>query len=218
MVTTRTDLTVRQATVDDVPSLLPVLAEAFSTGTVAEWAVPEPADRLEVFTGYFRYMLALGLHHGRVDTTHDLSGVAIWYQRDETPPPHPDHLYGLEEITGQYAPKFLLLDAMFEARHPRLPHAYLAYIGVDPAVQSRGVGSTLLAHAHQALDAENLPAYLEASNPRNRNLYARHGYQAGPPMQPTSAGPSFWPMWRGQLNGGVRSSFPPPNPYYRRSR
>ncbi|MEU4635403.1 GNAT family N-acetyltransferase [Micromonospora chalcea] len=91
--------------------------------------------------------------------------MAIWYRRDETPPPHADHLYGLEEATGRYAPKFLLLDAMFEARHPRLPHAYLAYIGVKPAVQSRGVGSALLAHVHQALDAENLPAYLEASNP-----------------------------------------------------
>ncbi|MET8912451.1 hypothetical protein [Micromonospora sp. NPDC004551] len=77
MVTTRTDLTVQPATADDVPALLPMLAQAFSTGTVAEWAVPEPADRLQVFTGYFRFMLALGLRHGRVDTTHDLSGVAI---------------------------------------------------------------------------------------------------------------------------------------------
>ncbi|MEV0431275.1 GNAT family N-acetyltransferase [Micromonospora sp. NPDC050495] len=218
MPTTRTDLTIRQATTDDVPVLLPVLAQAFSTGTVAEWAVPEPADRLEVFTGYFRLMLALGLRHGRVDTTHDLSGAAIWYRHDETPPPYADHVYELEKATGQYAPKFLLLGAMFEARHPRLPHAYLAYLGVAPAVQNRGIGSALLTHAHKALDRENMPAYLEASDPRNRDLYARHGYQAGQPMQPTSDGPLFWPMWRGQVNGGVRSSFPPLNPYYRRPR
>ncbi|MEU0156212.1 GNAT family N-acetyltransferase [Micromonospora fulviviridis] len=217
MSTTRTNLTVRPAAHADVPALLPVLAEAFSTGPVAEWAVPKPADRLAVFTGYFRFMLDLGMRHGRVDTTTDLSGAAIWYRRDETPSVLPDHVFGLEEATGPYAPKFLLLDAMFEARHPRMPHAYLAYIGVAPTRQGHGVGSALLTEAHEDIDAENLPAYLEASDPRNRNLYQRHGYQAGEPMRPTSSGPQFWPMWRGHLNGGARSPFPPPEPLHRRS-
>jgi GNAT superfamily N-acetyltransferase len=216
MSTTRTDLTVRPATDEDVPALLPVLADAFSIGAVAEWAVPEPADRRKVFTGYFRFQLALGLRYGRVDVTDDLSGTAIWYRLDQTPSPLPDHTYGLEQATGKYVSRFLLLGAMFEARHPRVPHGYLAFLGVDPARQNRGIGSALLAPAHKALDAENLPAYLEASDPRNRDLYARHGYKAETLMQPAPGGPPFWPMWRGQLHGGIRSPFPPPAPPHRR--
>lgn len=212
----RTNLTPRPATAADVPRLVAVMAAAFSYGPVAEWAVPEPADRLPVFTGYFGLMIDLGMRYGRVDTTHELSGAAIWYRLEETPSPLPDHTYGLEEATGEYASKFLLLGAIFEARHPRVPHGYLAYLGVDPVVQGQGVGSALLAHAHEELDRENMPAYLEASDARNRALYERHGYQAGEPMQPSVAGPPFWPMWRGQSNGGVRASFPPPAPLHRR--
>jgi GNAT superfamily N-acetyltransferase len=213
---TRTDITVRQATTDDIPQLGAVMAAAFSTGAVAEWAVREPADRLPVFTAYFQLMLDLGMRYGRVDTTNNLSGAAIWYRLNETPSPLPDHTFGLEEATGRYATKFLLLGAMFEARHPRVPHGYLAYLGVDPAAQGRGVGSALLGHAHQVLDEEDLPAYLEASDPRNRDLYQRHGYQASATMRPSAAGPPFWPMWRGQLVFGTRASFPPPAPLHRR--
>ncbi len=216
MSTIRTDLTVRQATTEDLPRLVDVMAAAFATGTVAEWAVPKPADRLPVFTGYMRLMLDLGMRYGRVDTTGDLSGAAIWYRLDETPSPLPDHTVGLEEATGRYASRFLLLGAMFEARHPRVPHGYLAYLGVDPARQGQGVGSALLAHTHTAVDAENLPAYLEASDPRNRDLYTRHGYKAETPMLPAPEGPPFWPMWRGQLQSGIRAPFPPPAPVYRR--
>ncbi|MEV0428246.1 GNAT family N-acetyltransferase [Micromonospora sp. NPDC050495] len=217
MSTTRTDLNIRPATAEDLPRLVSVMAAAFSTGPVAEWVAPEPADRLAVFTGYMKLMLNLGIRYGWVDVTDDLSGAAIWYRRDDTPSHVPDHVYGLQEATGRHAARFLLLDAMFQARHPHVPHWYLAYIGVHPAAQSRRIGSALLAHAHEALDRENMPAYLEASDPRNRDLYARHGYKAETPMLPTPTGPPFWPMWRGQLNGGLRTPFPAVSPPRRRS-
>ncbi|MFI7209407.1 GNAT family N-acetyltransferase [Micromonospora aurantiaca (nom. illeg.)] len=217
MPTIRTDLTVRSARAAELPQIVSVMAAAFSTGTVAEWAVPEPADRLAVFTGYMGLMLDLGMRYGWVDVTDDLSGAAIWYRRDDTPPRVPDHVYGLQEATGRYASRFLLLDAMFEARHPQVPHWHLAYIGVNPQRQSQGIGSVLLAYAHESLDRENLPAYLEASDPRNRDLYARHGYKAETPMMPAPAGPPFWPMWRGQLHGGARSPFPQVSALHRRS-
>ena len=33
-------------------------------------------------------------------------------------------------------------------------------------------------HHHAWLDANGMPAYLEASSPRSRDLYAKHGYLA----------------------------------------
>ena len=39
------------------------------------------------------------------------------------------------------------------------------------------------------------PPYPEATDPRNRDLYARHGYQVREPFA-LPDGALFWPMWR----------------------
>ena len=60
----------------------------------------------------------------------------------------------------------------------------------------------MLAHHHAALDQEVVPAYLEAADLRNRDLYLRHGYvDHGPPIQ-LPDGPRMYPMWRQPAAGG----------------
>ncbi|OKI64322.1 GNAT family N-acetyltransferase [Micromonospora sp. CB01531] len=202
--TVRTGLGVRRAAAPDARPLLPMLVDAFLDGPVADWLIPNRTERRVVYYRYFRLMLDLGLRHGWVDTTTNLSAVAIWYRRDAEPAPaDPAHRQQLDLACGKYASKFHLLDAVFAANHPPMPHDYLAYLAVDPAWQGRGVGSMLLHHAHKAIDEEARPAYLEASNTRNRDLYLRHGYQAGEPMQASFEAPPLWPMWRPHTDGGV---------------
>ncbi|MFG1888127.1 GNAT family N-acetyltransferase [Micromonospora sp. NPDC049051] len=202
-------LTVRRATPDDAGPLITVLVEAFLDGPVADWLVPDLNDRRTVYFRYFKHVLHHGLRYGRVDTTSDLSAVAIWYTRDEVPLlASTDHYYVVEKATGKYAPKFLLLDAIFETHHPHAPHDYLAYVAVDPRRQSRGVGSALLTTAHQTLDAANRAAYLEASNTRSRDLYLRLGYRQGAPIHLPTQGPLIWRMWRGQPTDGSPAPFP----------
>lgn len=60
--------------------------------------------------------------------------------------------------------------------HPSAEVWYLPLIGVDLVAQGRGLGSALLRHTLTTCDSDGLPAYLEATNPRNRDLYARHGF------------------------------------------
>ncbi|MER5337954.1 GNAT family N-acetyltransferase [Micromonospora sp. NPDC002717] len=202
-------ISIRQATPDDAGELITVLVEAFLDGPVADWLIPDPDDRRAVYFRYFKLILHHGLQHGRVDTTTDRSAVAIWYTRNEAPPAGATAMYyEIEQATGTYAPRFLLLDALFETHHPRVPHDYLAYVAVDPRHQNRGLGTGLLTNAHQTLDAANRAAYLEASNTRNRDLYRRLGYRQGPPMHLPTAGPTIWRMWRGQPNGGAPARFP----------
>jgi ribosomal protein S18 acetylase RimI-like enzyme len=62
--------------------------------------------------------------------------------------------------------------------HPEQPHWYLPFIGVDPAHQGHGLGAMLLHASLTRCDAAPLPAYLESTNPRNRPLYERHGFEA----------------------------------------
>ncbi|PZG17145.1 GNAT family N-acetyltransferase [Micromonospora craterilacus] len=202
-------VTIRPATRTDAGPLIAVLAEAFHEGPLADWLIPDPADRRTVYYRYFKDAFHHGLEHGQVHTTSDQYAVAIWYPRLEPSPTNAhQRLAALEAIAGPYAPKFALLEEMFEAFRPDEPHHYLAYLAVDPTRQSRGIGAALLADQHRRLDQLGLPAYLEASNMRNRRLYLRHGYTAGPTIVLPTDGPIIWRMWRGAPTSGGRTSFP----------
>ncbi|TVR17999.1 MAG: GNAT family N-acetyltransferase [Nitriliruptor sp.] len=83
----------------------------------------------------------------------------------------------------------------FGSFHPTEPHWYLGGIGVLPEHQGRGHGSVLLRVGLERCDRDGLPAYLEASNSRNRPLYERHGFEVIGEIQAADS-PSVWPMLR----------------------
>lgn len=87
-------------------------------------------------------------------------------------------------IFGRNLPRLLGTLNAVEKNHPTEPHHYLAFVGVDPESQRQGMGSILMHPVLQRCDAEGLPAYLEASAPRNRALYERHGFEATEEIRP----------------------------------
>ncbi|MDG4796926.1 GNAT family N-acetyltransferase [Micromonospora sp. WMMD1082] len=214
MTITNNELRIRPAAEADAAPLIAVLAEAFHAGPLAEWLIPDPGDRRAVYYRYFADAFYQGLARGQVYTTGDQAAVTIWYPR-LAPAPTDSHrrVEELEGIAGAYAPKFVLLEEMFDAFHPDEPHHYLAYAAVDPRRQNRGIGTALLTDYHRRLDELGLPAYLEASNLHNRRIYLRHDYTAGPTIVLPTAGPPIWRMWRGAptTNDG-RTPFPPTRP------
>jgi len=66
---------------------------------------------------------------------------------------------------------------------------------VDPLLQGRGIGSELLRAGLDRCDEQQLPAYLEATSPGSRGLYARHGFEELGVIQ-NGAMPPMWPMLR----------------------
>ncbi len=71
------------------------------------------------------------------------------------------------------------LFAGFEAAeqlHPSDPHWYLAFVGSDPVVQSRGIGRALLAPVLAIADETNRLCYLETRFPRTHAFYASLGF------------------------------------------
>jgi ribosomal protein S18 acetylase RimI-like enzyme len=71
---------------------------------------------------------------------------------------------------------FAVMGQMQEA-HPTYPHWYLPWLGVDPAVQGRGLGTRLLQPCLDTVDQSRLPAYLETPNPRTIPFYKRLGFE-----------------------------------------
>lgn len=175
-----------------------LIAESFSTLAVAAWLVPDPVEREAVLRADFRILVDHAVVHGMVSRTTDGAGVAVWFPREGAElPEDTDYRRRREWACGPHLERFLLLDRLFARQHPTEPrHHHLALLAVAPDRQGKGTGSLLLDHHHRRLDRSGTCAYLEASSPRSRALYARHGYvDLGPPID-LPDGPRLWPMWR----------------------
>lgn len=171
------DLRLRKATQDDVRSLASVLAEAFYDDPVFGWLMPSDAHRLKRLRRFFAVELEhFALPCGRVWASGDLTGATL-----STPPgswrvpPRAALLQG--SLFGVRLARAARLLVAVEHRHLREPHYYFAVIGVQPAMQGKGVGSALMRPTLERCDHEGVPAYLEASSERNAALYERHGFQ-----------------------------------------
>ena len=66
--------------------------------------------------------------------------------------------------------------AAMEQFHPSEPHWYLAFVGIEPAIQGRGLGRVLLAPVLTIADQTNTLCYLETPFPRTHAFYERLGF------------------------------------------
>lgn len=171
------------------------LTIAFSSDPIARWFLPD-ADRY--LTYWPKTITALGgnaFAAGTADSVSDSAGVALWL-----PPDVGFDDEGLAAIATEAVAEadqeevFGLLGQMGDY-HPTGPHWYLPLMGVDAAKQSCGLGSALLRHAAERCDRDRLPAYLEATNPRNRRLYSGHGFEELGVIR-SGGSPPMWPMLR----------------------
>ena len=81
-------------------------------------------------------------------------------------------------------------------RHPTWPYAEVAFIGVRPASQGRGIGTTLLQHTVDVCDQQESGMFLETGNARNLPLYERFDFAVVDKVRMTRNGPDKWFMWR----------------------
>jgi GNAT superfamily N-acetyltransferase len=177
------------------------LARAFEADPHFSWIVRDPGKRprrLEL--GFTAFIRAVWLPHDEGFVHERLVGAALWM------PPETWHL-GLRaqlrlapatvRALRNDTPRLIKALNFIEAKHPRSPaHWYLAIIGVAPAWQGRGYGAALLRPALERCDRDRVPAYLEASTPRNRALYERHGFSVLEECTYASDAPPMWRMWR----------------------
>ena len=189
--------TVVRAGQADAAVLSHLIADAFFDLAPSQWLIGDQAARRQVFPGYFRLYVEHAIAAGTAHTTADRAAVALWLPAGSVP--LDDYDERLAARTGSAAPRFQAFDAALDRHHPAdQPHEHLAILAVHPDRQGRGIGTALLRARHTILDRAGIPAYLEASSPRARDLYLRHGYvpRPGAPYHLPGSGPPMWPMWR----------------------
>lgn len=193
------DRVIRDVDPLDPTEITGLLAEAMGNGLVARWLMPDATVRRESAPAYFEIFAEHAVRYGEVYTTvadGALSGVALWFPLTSVIPTPVDYDHRLKDASGSAFDRARELDAALDAHHPMEPHHYLAFLAVHPDRQNRGIGSALLNRHHARLDAAGIPAYLEANDPRNRDLYLRHGYRERIGIRLPDGGPMIWPMWR----------------------
>ncbi|MEU8813660.1 GNAT family N-acetyltransferase [Actinoplanes sp. NPDC048796] len=198
------ELVIRDVAPVDVEEITGLVAAAMWDGPVARWLHPDAEVRRQESPRYFEIFVEHAVRYGEVYATSDydtghVSGVALWFPMTATIPPPLDYEQRMKEVTGPAYDRTCELTAAVEARHPTDPHHYLAFLAVHPENQGRGIGSALLDRHHARLDEAGIPAYLEANDPRNRDLYLRHGYRIRSVIE-LPGGPPLWSMWRLPMN------------------
>ncbi len=185
----------------ELDAMARTLAAAFYDDPAIAWLLEDPSTRLAIARrGFELFLRRLWLKHEQVYVAgNDVAGVCIW-----EPPgtwklgvgPQLALLPSLARVYGRRLPRVLGALTAIERNHPTEPHEYLAFVGVTPERQGRGIGAMLMKPILDRCNAEGLPAYLEASSVRSRTLYERHGFAVTEELTIGKGSPPIWRMWR----------------------
>jgi ribosomal protein S18 acetylase RimI-like enzyme len=175
-----------------------VIAEAFSSDPTWAWAFPDQPQRRQ----FFLLLIKNALRYPYVFRTSNFEAVAVWI------PPNGDELTREDErklpgfihgLVHKRSTEVLELLRLFGETHPHdEPHYYLSLLGTQNDSRGHGFGMELLKEGLARIDAENMPAYLESSNPINNQKYESIGFVPVVSFQAPRNGPKITGMWRGR--------------------
>lgn len=161
---------------DEQARAFATLVSAFHDDPVERWLYPEPQQYLTHFPEFLAAFGGRAFGEQTVWSLGDFSAVALWLP----PGAEPDGDAIIAVLTGSVSSEkhddmFSVLQQM-DVAHPKYPHWYLPWFGVDAALQGRGLGGQLMKACLGVVNASHLPAYLETPNPRSVPFYERHGF------------------------------------------
>ena len=198
-ITQATDLSIRRAAITDRTAVAATVAAGFFDDPVTQWLLPDVHRRRQVVLPMFELHVGGYLPHGETYLTFDGNGAAVWLPPNtELFTPDQEEAFGeaIADLLGPDADRAFQLGEIFAEHHPHEPLYYCQFLSTVPALQGRGIGSAFLRDKLQRADSEGMPAYHEATTPRNRALYQRHGYVSQGEFTLPDGGPTLWRMWR----------------------
>ncbi len=196
----------RSATWADLPAVTETISLAFHDDPTWSWAFPDPLRRQQQYAVFWRFMIAGALRYPWVRMAESCEVASVWIPPGGTeiaPEDEAQLAPLLDELVGERAAEVIELFDRFEAAHPRdEPHYYLSLLGTNPSHSGRGLGMGLLAENLAHIDREEMPAYLESSNPANNHRYERYGFEKIGEFYPPGSSTPVTTMWRDGRRAG----------------
>jgi GNAT superfamily N-acetyltransferase len=187
------------ATLADVPALADVLARSFDGYPMITWPLLIDDDAGERIRDMFLWLDMDMTGEGWTWRTQDGAGVMALI-----PPEGAARMVELDRVTGPriggLAPdggaRYSAFWDWVLAGFPDEPNWFIDHLGVDPARQGDGVGSSLLRFALGKASADRLPLFLETGRERNVDYYTRFGFEVFHDDDAPGGGPHVWFMRR----------------------
>jgi GNAT superfamily N-acetyltransferase len=153
------------------------LLSAFTDDPVERWLYPDPQQYLMHFPEFLRAFGAKAFDEQTVWRLGEFAAVALWLPPGTNADGGAISTILTATVSADKHPDmFAVLEQMDDA-HPKYPHWYLPWFGVDAALQGKGLGGDLMKACLAVVDASHLPVYLETPNPRTIPFYERHGFE-----------------------------------------
>lgn len=181
-----------------------VLARAFYSDPFSVHLLPDASTRMPGLTWLMERCARYAHLYGEVYATQELKAVLLCLTPNSPPmnrwrfiragmafPPR-----RLERGPREWVSRVVRRMGPLHSRDAPERHWYLWFLGVEPEVQRRGCGSTLLRAVLRRGDEERMPCQLETLSPENVRLYERHGFEVVGEGDMLDGGPHYWRMKR----------------------
>ena len=171
-----------------------LLARAFADDPVLTHLV-RPAEVGLVLGALCRDAAAAGLVEA-VRADGGLAGVAVWLPPGAHPPSPAregrllPHWARLAAHHPRAVPRLLRAGRALDGLHPDEPHWFLSLLGVEPALQRRGIGAALLEPG--LARAVGAPVHLDTGRPENVPWYRRFGFEVTDEVRAVPTAPPSW--------------------------
>ncbi len=145
----------------------------------------DPAKRLRILQRHFRTHVGLNFRKGVSRCAFldgEMVGVMLLSAPGKPAATNLEMLTFLWRMLFHVSPEIMwrglqssLVDD--ENHRPKEPNYYLETIAVEPKLQGRGIGATLLRYLTELADKEGVLIYLGTTDPSKVPLYEKHGFR-----------------------------------------
>jgi ribosomal protein S18 acetylase RimI-like enzyme len=185
-------MNVREATASDLDAAVDILDRALADYPMT-LACIDPGRLTEY---HQLFVSAIGLPHGRIWVTDEVSAVAVWFPPTMAADVFAPHAAAFQEISGSRAAVAAEYGQATAIFHPAEPLWVLALAAVDPDRQRQGLGKAVIAPGLAAADAEHVAAFVETQDPANVGFYESLGFIVTAELELPHRGPIHYAMYR----------------------
>jgi GNAT superfamily N-acetyltransferase len=195
----------------EVKAAVPALVKAFWTYSETVHLLPDERRRRHVLPRYLASDANDAARFGTLlgeERDGQIIGAAAWVPPEAYPVPIGRQVRQIIDLAPtlpwawrcvREAQRGQTGNRAYHVRHPA--HYYLRVIGVDPAAQAHGIGSSLVRPVLQMADDRGVGCFLQTATAENVSWYERFGFTVAATYQPTPTWPQVWAMWRDPVSG-----------------